>query len=116
MGERISLEAPDGHRLAACRSDPSNAPKGGVVILQEVFGLSAHVRGVCDGYAADGYAVVGPALFDQVGPGVGLGYRGDDLARGRELRGAPGWDKPLLDLLAHGRFRPLTRRPPPAAR
>lgn len=100
MGMRMELEASDGHRFAAYRVDPEGAPRGGIVIIQEVFGLNDHVRGVCDGYAADGYAVVGPALFDRVEKGVELGYQGDDLARGRELRGALGWDEPLLDIQA----------------
>ncbi len=100
MGKRISLNASDGHRFAAYRADPKAAPRGGIVIIQEVFGLNDHVRGVCDGYATDGYAVVGPALFDRVEKGVELGYQGDDLTRGRELRGALGWDEPLLDIQA----------------
>ncbi len=100
MGQRISLEASDGHRLAAYRTDPEGPPRGGIVIIQEVFGLNDHIRGVCDGYAEDGYAVVAPALFDRVEEGVELGYQGGDLSRGRELRGALGWDEPLLDIQA----------------
>ncbi len=100
MGMGIELEAPDGHQFSAYRADPGGAPRGGIVIIQEVFGLNDHVRGVCDGYAADGFVAVGPALFDRVQRGAELGYQGDDLTRGRELRGALGWDKPLLDLQA----------------
>ncbi len=100
MGMGIELEASDGHRFGAYRADPGGAPRGGIVIIQEVFGLNNHVRGVCDGYAADGFVAVAPALFDRVERGVELGYQGDDLTRGRELRGALGWDKPLLDLQA----------------
>jgi carboxymethylenebutenolidase len=100
MGTRIELKSSDGHGFAAYRADPAGQPRGGIVVIQEVFGLNDHVRGVCDGYAADGYTVVGPALFDRVEKGVELGYRGDDLTRGRELRGALGWDEPLLDLEA----------------
>ena len=74
--------------------------RGGVVIVQEVFGVNDHVRGVCDGYAADGYAVVAPALFDRVKRGVELAYEGEDLTHGRELRGELGWDNPLLDVQA----------------
>jgi len=100
MGERISLQASDGHEFSAYRADPKGAPKGGIVIIQEVFGVNSHVRGVCDGYADDGYAVVGPALFDRVERDVELGYQGEDLTRGRELRAALGWDQPLLDIQA----------------
>ncbi len=100
MGERISLQASDGHEFSAYRADPLGTPKGGIVIIQEVFGVNSHVRGVCDGYAANGYAVVAPALFDRVERDVELGYQGEDLTRGRELRGALGWDQPLLDIQA----------------
>lgn len=100
MGSRISLEASDGHRLAAYRADPEGAARGAIVIIQEVFGLNDHVRGVCDGYAADGYAVIGPALFDRVETGVELGYRGEDLTRGRELCSEISLDETLLDIQA----------------
>ena len=100
MGERVGLQASDGHEFSAYRADPPGAPKGGIVIVQEVFGVNSHVRGVCDGYAADGYAVVAPALFDRVERDVELGYQGEDLTRGRELRGALGWDQALLDIQA----------------
>ena len=100
MGSRIELTAGDGHTLSAYRADPAGEAHGGIVIVQEVFGVNDHVRGVCDGYAADGYAVVAPALFDRVKKGVELGYDGDDLTHGRELRGEIGWDNPLLDVRA----------------
>lgn len=100
MGQAITLKASDGHQLGAYRADPAGTCKGGVVIIQEVFGLNSHVRGVCDGYAADGYVAIGPALFDRVTAGVELGYQGEDLSRGRELRAQVGWDPPLLDIQA----------------
>jgi carboxymethylenebutenolidase len=56
-----------------------------VVVLQEVFGVNSHIRSVADGYAADGYYALAPALFDRVEPGVELGYEETDMARGVEL-------------------------------
>lgn len=100
MGSRIELTASDGHTLSGYRADPRGDARGGIVIVQEVFGVNNHVRGVCDGYAADGYAVIAPALFDRVKQGVELGYEGEDLTHGRELRGELGWDNPLLDVQA----------------
>lgn len=100
MGSRIELTASDGHTLSAYRAEPPGNARGGIVIVQEVFGVNDHVRGVCDGYAADGYAVIAPALFDRVKQGVELGYEGEDLTHGRELRGEIGWDNPLKDVEA----------------
>ena len=100
MGSQVELTASDGHTLSAYRADPQGDPHGGIVIIQEVFGVNEHVRGVCDGYATDGYAVVAPALFDRVKQGVELGYEGADLTHGREFRAELGWDNPLLDVQA----------------
>jgi carboxymethylenebutenolidase len=85
MGETVRLTAADGHELTAYRAGAPGAGKG-LVVIQEIFGVNGHMRRVCDGFAAQGYEVVAPALFDRVGPGIELGYQPDDVARGRELR------------------------------
>ncbi|MGH7355652.1 MAG: dienelactone hydrolase family protein, partial [Candidatus Rokuibacteriota bacterium] len=64
MGQDITLKAEDGHSLAAYRANPAGKVRGGVVIVQEIFGVNQHIRNVSDGYAEDGYAVIAPALFD----------------------------------------------------
>jgi carboxymethylenebutenolidase len=56
-----------------------------VVVIQEVFGVNSHIRAVADGYAAEGYYAVAPALFDRVEPGIELGYEGSDAERGVEF-------------------------------
>ena len=86
MGERIQLTAADGHRLSAWKDGPADARKG-LVVAQEIFGVNNHMRNVCAGFAAAGYAVVAPALFDRVQREVELGYAPEDIERGRELRG-----------------------------
>jgi len=73
-GEVVSLRAHDGHVLSAYQARPDKPPRGGLVLLQEIFGVTGHIRRVCDGYAAQGYHVVAPALFDRVRPGIELGY------------------------------------------
>jgi carboxymethylenebutenolidase len=83
----IELTAADGHRLAAYRADPSGKPRGGVVVIQEIFGVNSHVKQVADGFAADGYVAIAPALFDRVQKNVNLGYSPEDIAKGREIRG-----------------------------
>jgi carboxymethylenebutenolidase len=99
MSETIELTAGDGHRLAAFRTGPAEARKA-LVVVQEIFGVNNHMRRVSDRFAAQGFAVVCPALFDRVQRGVELGYAADDVARGRELRAGVANDKTLLDIEA----------------
>lgn len=84
----IELTAPDGARIPAYLARPAGPARGGLVVLQEIFGVNAHIRAVADGYAADGYVVVAPALFHRVRPGVELGYGPDDMQTGVALKAA----------------------------
>jgi len=87
MGKMIDLTASDGHKLSAYRADPSGKPRGGIVVIQEIFGVNSHIRSVTDGFAADGYLAIAPSMFDRVQKNVELGYTPDDVAKGREIRG-----------------------------
>jgi carboxymethylenebutenolidase len=100
MGKTIELTAKDGQRLAAYVAEPQGKPKAAVVVLQEIFGVNGHIRKVTDGYAAQGYYAVAPALFDRVRPGIELGYGPDDIAKGRDVRQQVPLDKTLLDVQA----------------
>jgi carboxymethylenebutenolidase len=99
MGEMITLTAADGHKLQAYRAGPADAEKS-LVVVQEIFGVNSHMRHVCDAFAAEGYAVVAPALFDRITPGTELGYAPDDVAKGRELRGKITDDAVMHDIEA----------------
>lgn len=85
MGETIELTAGDSHKLGAYRAGTASAAHG-LVVVQEIFGVNHHMRAVCDEFAASGYAVIAPALFDRVERGVELGYGPDDVSRGRDMR------------------------------
>lgn len=74
MGQMIKLTAADGVTIGAYKAEPDGAPRGAIVLLQEIFGVNAHIRRVADRFAGDGYLVVAPALFDRVEPDVELGY------------------------------------------
>lgn len=100
MGSTIRATAADGHELSVYRADPAGAPRGAVVIVQEIFGVNGHIRTVCDDHAGQGYVAVAPALFDRVERGVELGYEADDVARGRELRTPISLDDALADVEA----------------
>jgi carboxymethylenebutenolidase len=96
MGTNIKLSSADGTSIAAYAAQPSSAPRGAVVVLQEIFGLNAHIRAVADGYAAAGYYAVAPATFHRVQPGVELGYTQDDMQAGFALRAQAEALKPLV--------------------
>ena len=100
MADWINLTADDGHKLAAYRATPDGAPRGAVVLLQEIFGVNSHIRGLVDGFAADGYDTIAPALYDRIEPGIELGYADDDVAQGRDLRGSIAIDDVMRDVAA----------------
>ncbi len=85
MGQMIELTAADGFKLSAYTAGDAAATKG-LVVAQEIFGVNHHIRDMADRFAAQGYAVCAPALFDRARPGVELGYTQDDIGKGRELR------------------------------
>jgi carboxymethylenebutenolidase len=88
MGQYTDLTAADGFQFPAYVARPAGQPRGGVVVLQEIFGVNAHIRAVADGYAAAGYLAVAPATFHRVKPGVELGYAPDDMSAGMALKAA----------------------------
>ena len=76
------------------------APRGGLVVVQEIFGVNAHIRDVADGYAADGYRVIAPAIFDRAERGVELDYDRENAQRGMALRQKIGIEEMLGDIEA----------------
>ena len=87
MGQNVALSTKDGHTLDGNVSEPSGTPKGGVIVIQEIFGVNNHVRNLVDMFAGHGYLAIGPALFDRIEPGIELGYNETDFAAAREHRG-----------------------------
>jgi carboxymethylenebutenolidase len=87
MGHDLELTAADGHKLAAYRADPTKAPRGALVVVQEIFGVNSHIRRVTDSFATEGYVAIAPAMFDRIERGVNLGYTPDAIKKGRELKG-----------------------------
>lgn len=85
MSEFVKLRAADGHELSAYVALPADEPIAALVVIQEIFGVNAHIRSVADGYAKDGFLCVAPALFDRIQPGIELGYDGEDMQIARSL-------------------------------
>ena len=100
MGKRVELIAADRFSLSAYRADPAGKPVGALVVAQEIFGVNSHIRSVCDGYAADGFVAIAPALFDRYERDFDIGYTPADVARGRELKARANADAALLDVAA----------------
>ena len=92
MGHWIEIDTPHGS-IAAWHSIPRGKPRGALVVIQEIFGVNAHIRAVADGFAAEGYAVSAPAFFDVLERGVELGYDDAGMARGRDLIARLGLEK-----------------------
>ncbi len=96
--ETIKLKATDGFALEAFHAYPKQARKGGLVILQEIFGITDQLKSVVRAYAHDGYDTILPAMFDRVAPGTVVPFaepnKGRDLAYGLDL------DKVMLDVAA----------------
>jgi len=98
MGSEIELTAADGHRLSAYLSSPPGRPRGGIVVLQEIFGVTRHIRAVTDTYAAAGFECIAPAMFDRVERHVDVPY--DDVARGKDYVSRLRDDQVTLDVQA----------------
>lgn len=84
----VTLTAADGQTFEAYVAQPVGPGRGAVVVLQEIFGVNAHIRAVADGYAQAGYLAVAPATFSRVQTGVDLGYTEADMATGFGLKNA----------------------------
>src|SRR3569833_3300091 len=86
-----SVTAADGFTLEAFRATPAGAPKGGLVILQEIFGITDQLKNVVRSYARDGYDTIIPALYDRVAPGTVVPFSEPDRGRaGARPRGGGG--------------------------
>jgi carboxymethylenebutenolidase len=91
-GETIRLtSAADGFAFDAYRVKPTDARRGGLLLIQEIFGVTDHIRELCDGYAADGYEVIAPAFYDRLERGFACDYSEASIQRGVSHSQATPW-------------------------
>src|SRR3546814_20002985 len=88
MGEMIRMTMDDGARIAVYHALPEGERRGGLVLVQEIFGVTDHIRELCDEYAAEGYEVLSPALFDREHPGFERDITGPGFQRAVEQIGS----------------------------
>jgi carboxymethylenebutenolidase len=100
LGNQITLTASDGHQLGAYRADAAGTPKGGLVVIQEIFGVNSHIRNVCDRFAALGYTSVAPAIFDRYEKNFQSGYTPAEIEVARQYIAKADRDKMLVDTQA----------------
>jgi carboxymethylenebutenolidase len=93
MSETIQIPTSGMHCISAYRADPVGTPLGGIVVVQEIFGVNAHIRSVVDKFAAHGWCAIAPALFDYVESGVELDYDDAGVQRGRTLVAEVGFER-----------------------
>jgi carboxymethylenebutenolidase len=98
MSEYATLSAADAHEFKAYVARPAGPPLAGLVVIQEIFGVNAHIRSVADSYAHDGFLAIAPALFDRIQPGIELGYEGADLQTAMSLIPKINPDKAIADI------------------
>ncbi|HJV86206.1 MAG TPA: dienelactone hydrolase family protein [Noviherbaspirillum sp.] len=77
-GKMISMTMSDGAAVGVYHVEARGPRRGGLVLIQEIFGVTEHIREQCDAYAAEGYEVLAPALFDREAPGLQASYSPED--------------------------------------
>jgi carboxymethylenebutenolidase len=92
------LKAKDGHELDAYVAEPKGKPRGGIVVVQEIFGVTDHVKRIADQYAAEGYRAIAPAMFDRIERGITLPY--SDIQQGIAYMQQLKWPNTLADVEA----------------
>lgn len=100
MGEFIELTASDGHVLKAYKAMPAGTPKGAIVVVQEIFGVNAHIRDMTERFASLGYVAIAPAMFDRYERDLDIGYSGEDRQKAFSFVPKLDMEKAALDALA----------------
>jgi carboxymethylenebutenolidase len=103
MGHWVSLQTPAGP-ISAWRADPPATSRGQLVVVQEIFGVNSHIRGVVDKFAGHGFTAIAPAMFDHIEHHVELGYDEAGVARGRQMVEQLGFDRAVEDVRAAQRM------------
>lgn len=99
-GETLQIATGGLHCISSWIARPGGTPKGGLVVVQEIFGVNAHIRSLCERFADAGYVAIAPAFFDHLETGVELGYDEAGIARGRALIGELGLERAVDDVRA----------------
>lgn len=101
MGETIRIASRfDGFEFGAYHAAPNDARRGGLVLIQEIFGVTDHIRELCDGFAEDGYEVIAPSFYDRLEPGFAADYSPEAIQKGVRYSTETPWDQVAGDAQA----------------
>ena len=88
-GSMKNMTMSDGKTVGVYHATPYGVRKGGLVVIQEIFGITSHIKEVCDSYCAEGYEVMAPSLFDREEPGLNIAADEMQLPVGADVHRAP---------------------------
>ncbi len=97
-GSTIQLESSDGQKFGCYHVQPTGTRKGGLVLIQEIFGVTNHIKELCDEYADRGFQVLAPQLFDRLHKDFQVGYTADGIEAAKKLAGENSWDHVVADV------------------
>jgi carboxymethylenebutenolidase len=98
MGQQINIPTTRTQCIGAYLAQPQGKPKGGIVVIQEIFGVNAHMRSVVDRFAEAGYTAIAPSFFDHLETGVELGYDEAGFSKGKQLVTELGLERAVEDV------------------
>jgi carboxymethylenebutenolidase len=107
--EMAAVTGSDGHVLDCTVFHPVDKPRGTVLVVQEIFGVTGHIRAVASQYAALGYKAIAPSMFDRVRKNTELAYDDAGIHEGLKIATSLRWSQSVRDLeaatqLAEGRI------------
>lgn len=90
----------DGFEFEAYHVEPQDARRGGLVLVQEIFGVTPGIEALADGFAEDGYEVLAPSMFDRSEPGFSTPRDAEGIAKGRAYLSGQTWEQSMGDIQA----------------
>ena len=97
-GTMTTMTMSDGAKIGVYHVEPKGARRGGLVLIQEIFGVTEHIKECCDSYADEGYEVLGPSLYDRESPGFAVSYSPEDVQKAiRIARGEHPFELSITD-------------------
>lgn len=100
MGKMIELKAADGFEFGCYHAEAQGTRQGGLILIQEIFGLTDHIKELADGFAANGYEVLAPSMYDRQGKGWSVGYTPDDVHEAIKRAGTNTMENACMDVEA----------------